>query len=113
VREPEERQAVAAAAVEEEVLAQAARQFQRLDQRHSENAGVEVDGALHVGRHERQMVDAAELELGVAAGHETSSERDRGRVARRGRALRRPRPGGAPAADLTVISTFPMLGYCS
>ena len=65
VGEPEERDAVAVAGVEEEVLPRAAGQVQRLDQRHTEHVAVEVDGARHVRAHQRDVVDAAELELGV------------------------------------------------
>src|SRR6202171_5651701 len=45
VCEPEERDAVTAACVEEEVLSHAAGQVQRLNQRHAEDIAVEVDGA--------------------------------------------------------------------
>ena len=69
VREPEERERVAAAHVEEEVLARTARQVDRLDQPHAEHAGVELDGALHVRADERQVVDAAEAEFLVLPLH--------------------------------------------
>ena len=62
VGEPEEGQAVAAPAVEEEVLAHAGRQLDRLDQRHAQHVGVEVDRPAHVATHQRQVVDAVELE---------------------------------------------------
>ena len=62
VGEPEEGETVATAAVEEEVLPHAGRQLDRLDQRHAEDVRVEVDGPLHVAAHEREMVDAPQLE---------------------------------------------------
>ena len=63
--EPEERDAVAVAGVEEEVLSHAVGQVQRLDQRHAKDIAVEVDRALHVGADQRHVVDAAELEFGI------------------------------------------------
>ena len=65
VREPEERQRVAVAHVEEEVLAHAVRQVERLDQRHAEHVRVEVDGLRHVLADQRQVIDAADRELAV------------------------------------------------
>ncbi len=65
VGEPEERHAVAIACVEEEVLAHATGQVERLDQRHAKDIGIEVDGLLHVRADQRHVVDAAELELGI------------------------------------------------
>ena len=65
VGEPEERHAVTVACVEEEVLTHAAGQVERFDQRHAEHTRIEVDGLLHVRAHQRHMVDAAELELGI------------------------------------------------
>ncbi len=62
IGEPEEGEAVAAAAVEEEVLSHPGRQLDRLDQRHAENVGVEVDRPLHVAAHQGEMVDAPQLE---------------------------------------------------
>ena len=35
------------------------------DQRHAEHARVEVDGALHIGTDQRDVVDATEFELPV------------------------------------------------
>jgi len=63
VGEPEERERVAAAHVEEEVLARTGGQVDRLDQPHAEHLGVELHRPLHVGADERQVVDAAEVEL--------------------------------------------------
>ena len=40
-------------------------QLDRLDQRHAEDVGVEVHRPLHVAAHQRQVVDAPELELVV------------------------------------------------
>src|SRR5262249_60088470 len=45
IRKPEESERVAIAEVEEEVLTHAARQLDRLDQRHSEDALIEIDRA--------------------------------------------------------------------
>lgn len=70
VREPEEGERVAVAHIEEEVLAHAAGELDRLHQRHPEDVAVELHRALHVAADERQMVDPAELELVVAAGSE-------------------------------------------
>src|SRR5690348_2016750 len=81
VREPEERQAVAAAAVEEEVLPHAVGQLDRFDQRHAQDAGVEVDRLLHVGRDQREMVDPAELELGIGHGTSLAGTRESGNAA--------------------------------
>src|SRR5882757_6743924 len=65
VGEPEERNAVAAACIEEEVLSHATRQIQRLNQRHAKHIAVKVDGTLHVGADQRHVVDSAELEFGI------------------------------------------------
>jgi len=77
VREPEERQQVAAADVEEEVLAHAVRQLQRLDERKPEDVPVELDGLGHVAAHQRQVVHAAELKFvthtGLPCGHRAFS----------------------------------------
>jgi len=62
IREPEERQAVTTATVEEEVLAHAGRQLDGLDQRHTQHVAVELDGPGHVAAHQREVVDAPELE---------------------------------------------------
>ena len=62
VREPEEGQRVAVAAVEEEVLPAAGGQVDRLDQRHAEDVRVEVDRPRHVPAHEGQVVDPPVLE---------------------------------------------------
>ncbi len=89
VGEPEEGEAVASAAVEEEVLPHAGRQLNRLDQRHAQHVRVEVDGPLHVAAHEREMVDAPELESAGPVCHEPAlPRRRRSRV-----------PGGPPAQD--------------
>jgi hypothetical protein len=64
-REPEERDAVAVAGVEEEVLSHPHREVDRLDQRHSEHVRVEVDGARHVLADQGDVVDPAQLELRV------------------------------------------------
>ncbi|BDB40106.1 hypothetical protein IWGMT90018_05520 [Mycobacterium kiyosense] len=63
--EPEECDAVAVAGVEEEVLTRTPGQIERLDQRHTQDVAVEVHGARHVRTHQGDVVDAAELELGV------------------------------------------------
>jgi hypothetical protein len=47
------------------MLPRTARQIERFDQRHAQDVAVEVDRARHVGAHQRDMVDPAELELGV------------------------------------------------
>ena len=73
--EPEEGEAVAAAAVEEEVLSHAGGQLDRLDQRHAEHVRVEVDRPLHVPAYERQVVDAPQLEPAGTACHETALPR--------------------------------------
>ena len=66
VREPEERDAVDAVAhVEEEVLAAAAGQLERLHELHAEHVLVPGDGLGHVAADEREVVEAAQLELGV------------------------------------------------
>ena len=67
VGEPEESEAVATAAVEEEVLSHVGRQLDRLDQRHAEDVRIEVDGAFHVAAHECEMVDAPQLESAPVA----------------------------------------------
>src|SRR5215469_15495764 len=69
VREPEERQRVASAHVEKEMLAGAGRQVDRLDETHAEHLGVELDRDLHVGAHQRQVVDAPEVEFLVPPLH--------------------------------------------
>ncbi len=63
LREPEEGQEVAAPAVEEEVLPHPGGELDGLDEGHAEHALVELHRARHVARHEREVVDAAELEL--------------------------------------------------
>src|SRR4029077_5997284 len=73
IGEPEERERVAAAHVEEEVLALAVRQVERLDQPHAEHLGGALDGPLLVRADQRQVVDAAEIELLVPPFHERSS----------------------------------------
>ncbi len=67
VGEPEEGQRVSVADVEEEVLARAIRQLDRLHEWHAEDVRVEVDRPRHVLAHERQVVDAADLELAIGA----------------------------------------------
>ena len=62
VGEPEEGEAVTAPAVEEEVLAHAGRQLDRLHQWHAEHVRVEVHRALHVPADQGEVVDPAELE---------------------------------------------------
>ena len=79
---PEERQRVAAAHVEEEVLARAARQVKRLDQPHAEHLGVELHGPLHVRADQRQVIDAAEIELLVPPLHEVLLDAEPGLTVR-------------------------------
>ena len=61
-REPEEREAVVVPDVEEEVLP-AVRQVDRLDERHAQHIAVEPNRPRHVARHQRDVVDPAQLEL--------------------------------------------------
>src|SRR5262249_57425866 len=69
-REPEEGQRIAVADVEEEVLAVAAGQVDRLDQWHAQDVAVELHRLGHVLAHQRQVVDAADVELAVGrSGH--------------------------------------------
>jgi hypothetical protein len=63
LRELEERNAVAAADVEEIVLAASAWKIDRLHERHAEHTLVERDRAIHVGAYEREMIDTASLEF--------------------------------------------------
>ena len=70
VGEPKEGEAVATAAVEEEVLAHAGRQLDGLHQRHAEHIRVEVDRLLHVAADEGEMVDPPQLEPAGAACHD-------------------------------------------
>ncbi len=102
VGEPEEGEAVAAAAVEEEVLTHAGRQLDGLDQRHAEHVRVEVDRLLHVAAHEGEMVDAPQLESAGAACHDLPSPLD---AAPTGIVSRRSwsglRPYDAPSATVT------------
>jgi len=62
---PEEGEAVAVADVEEEMLSEAAGKVDRLGQRHAEHIAIEPHRARHVFAHQRQMVDAPDLELHV------------------------------------------------
>ncbi len=70
VREPEEGQAVAIADVEEEMLALAAGQVERLDQRHAQDVAVEFDRPRHVTAHEGEVVDAFDFEDRIGLGHD-------------------------------------------
>src|SRR3954454_10888642 len=70
MREPEEGQAVVAADVEEEVLPHVVRKLDGLDERHPQDVGVEVDGALHVAAYQREVVDAPQFEFAVLRSHE-------------------------------------------
>ncbi len=70
IGEPEEGDGVPSPpAVEEEVLAESVGQVECLDERHAQHAGVEVDGASHVGAHEREVVDSAEVEFRIRGIH--------------------------------------------
>ena len=62
VGKPEERYRVAIAAIKEKVLA-AARDLEGLDQGHAKHVGIEVDSALHVLTHQRNVVDATKFEI--------------------------------------------------
>src|SRR6185503_8131744 len=62
IGKPEERERVAIADIEEEMLTAAARQIERLDQRHAEHVRVEVHRARHVLAHQREMIDSADIE---------------------------------------------------
>ena len=64
LRVPEEGEAAAVADVEEEVLAHPLRQIDGEHQRQAEEPAVEVDGPLHVGADEREVVHPSQLELG-------------------------------------------------
>ncbi len=57
IGEPEERDAVAPTTVEEEMLAHACGQLDRLDQGHPQHVCIEVHRALHVLAHEREVID--------------------------------------------------------
>src|SRR5436305_1578182 len=48
------------------MLSDAAGQVERFDQRHAQDIAVEVHGAGHIRTHQRDMVDAAEFEFGIA-----------------------------------------------
>ena len=63
VGEPEEGDAIAIADVKEEVLSHFARQLDRFDQRHAENAGIELHRPLHILADEREMIDPGEFEF--------------------------------------------------
>jgi hypothetical protein len=63
VREPEERQRVTVSDVKEEVLTDSARKIDRLDQRHAELVGVEVDGFFHVPRDQSEVMESLECEF--------------------------------------------------
>ena len=63
IGEVEEGQTIAVADVEKEVLSHVAGKLDRLDQRETQDAAVEVDRALHVLTDERQMVDPGDVEV--------------------------------------------------
>jgi hypothetical protein len=65
ILEPEEGDGVAIANIEEEVLTNAARQVQGLEQRHAEHIAIEGHRAGHVLADQGQMVDAAKFKLTI------------------------------------------------
>jgi hypothetical protein len=72
VGKPEERERIAVADVEEEVLAHVVGQLDRFDEGHAHDVTVERDRFVHVAADEREMMDARDPELLVLAIHASS-----------------------------------------